>query len=96
MKKIASLTLGLGILFSIGMLAYIPIHAKENGAQRESIDHAKESTSVQTDEQMDPSTNSEKSGFTRIFDKNGNEVPLLDKNGNEVPIEEKASTLSGN
>ena len=55
-----------------------------------------ESTSVQTDEQMDPSTNSEKSGFTRIFDKNGNEVPLLDKNGNEVPIEEKASTLSGN
>ncbi|EKP97570.1 hypothetical protein LCA211_0327 [Lacticaseibacillus casei 21/1] len=45
---------------------------------------------------MDPSTNSEKSGFTRIFDKNGNEVPLLDKNGNEVPIEEKASTLSGN
>ncbi|MFT9256438.1 hypothetical protein [Liquorilactobacillus hordei] len=80
----------------MGVLVAIPIHAKENDAQRESIDHAKKSTSVQTDEQMDPSTNSEKSGFTRIFDKNGNEVPLLDKNGNEVPIEEKASTLSGN
>lgn len=88
MKKIVSLILGLMMLFVIGVLVAMPIHGEENATRRESNDASRESTTAQTDEPVAPSTSSEKSGFARIFDKNGNEVPLLDKNGNEVPIEE--------
>lgn len=88
MKKTASLILGLVMFFIIGVLVAMPMHGEENATRRESNDAAKGSTTAQTDEPVAPSTSSEKSGFARIFDKNGNEVPLLDKNGNEVPIEE--------
>ena len=87
-EKDSEFDIRLGDVFIIGVLVAMPMHGEENATRRESNDAAKGSTTAQTDEPVAPSTSSEKSGFARIFDKNGNEVPLLDKNGNEVPIEE--------